>query len=373
MQHQQTTRPRGPLTTPKAFRRPTGAHAILVSLLLTDLAGMLFWLFVGALIEPLVWWLVQEFVFLLHVSLLLDVEIVLTLACGAIGTLRQYILNKKDDDAWGCAGSLIIVLITTFLLLFFLKPSWLTIPTPAIPASQPPLFPWPLQFSTVGAAITTGLVVLAHFVVIRRARREVADQLLSLSRAYPHGPLWLLLEQAYQLYRRGLARFDQPPVKRLKTPPTFFYYPKASEPDRPANPERDLYLIGNELIICQAHLGPQPEQAEIWLPLVARLLHDYNSPVTLVERLFHLAHLVESSLWGKVVWLPTIVACSGKRHWQAMDEIGYWTGIASPGNVVRAGDSADCSATSSATSTRRASQIPRFPPWPNASITWTAC
>jgi hypothetical protein len=319
MQYQQARRIPVPLTTSKAFHRPTGAHAIIVSLVLADLAGMLFWLAVGVLIEPLVWWLMQEFVFLLHASLLLDVWIVLTLACCASGILRQDILNKKEEEVWGCAGSLIILLITTFLLLFFLKPSWLTIPAPAIPVTQPPSFPWPLRFSMVGAAITTGLFVLAHFIIIRRAHQEAADQLLSLSRAHPHGPLWSLLEQAYRLYQRGLARFDKPPVKRLKTPPTFFYYPKASEPDRHANPEQDLYWVNRELIICQAHLGPQPEQAEIWLPFVARLLHDYNSPVTLVERFFRLAHLTKSSHWGTFLWLPTAVACSCERRWQAME------------------------------------------------------
>lgn len=286
---------RGPLSIPKAFRRPTGAQAILVSLLLGDLAGILFWLFVGAIIGPMVWWLVQEFVFLLHHSLLLDIWIVLMLACFAIGTLRQYVLKEQEENGWGCAGSLIILLITTFLLLFFLKPAWLTIPTPAIPASRPPLFPWPLQFSTVGAAITTGLSILAHLAIIRRTHHEAAEHSLSLSRAHPHGSLWSLLEQAYPLYRQGLARFNQPPMKPLKTPPTFFYYAKVSEPDPHANPERDLYWIGNELIICQTHLGPKPEQAAIWLPLIARLLHDYNSPFMLVERLFRLAHLSESS------------------------------------------------------------------------------
>ena len=42
---QQTTRQMpGPLATPKAFRRPIGAHVILVSLLLSDLCSVLFWL-----------------------------------------------------------------------------------------------------------------------------------------------------------------------------------------------------------------------------------------------------------------------------------------------------------------------------------------
>ena len=295
MQLQQIARTRGPLTTPKAFRRPTGTHAIIVSLLLADLAGMLFWLFVGALIGPLGWWLVQEFVFLLHHSLLLDIWIVLMLACFASGTLWQYVLKKQEENGWGCAGSLIILLITVFLLLFFLKPTWLTIPAPVIPVTQPPSFPWPLRFSIVGAAITIGLSILAHLAIIRRTHHEAAEHSLSLSRAHPHGSLWSLLEQAYPLYRQGLARFNQPPMKPLKTPPTFFYYAKVSEPDPHANPERDLYWIGNELIICQTHLGPKPEQAAIWLPLIARLLHDYNSPFMLVERLFRLAHLSESS------------------------------------------------------------------------------
>ena len=39
---QQTHQTPGLLTTPKAFRRPIGAHVILVSLLLSDLCGVLF-------------------------------------------------------------------------------------------------------------------------------------------------------------------------------------------------------------------------------------------------------------------------------------------------------------------------------------------
>lgn len=319
MHHKQTFRIEGPLTTPKAFRRPTGAHAILISLLLADLVGMLFWLFVGAIIGPLGWWLAQVFVFLLHASLLLDVWIVLLVACCAVGVLRRYLLNKQRDDAWGCAGSLIILLITAFLLLFLLKPAWLTIPAPAVPATQLPLFPWPLRFSIVGTMIATGLSILAHLIIVRRAHRETADQLLSLSRAYPHGSLWSLLEQAYQLYCRELARFDQPPITHLKTPPTFFYFAQTSESTPRANPEHSLHWIDSELIICQEYLSPKPEQTTIWLPLVARLLYDYNSPTMMIERLFCLAHVAESSLWGKIFWSATVVASSCERRWQAME------------------------------------------------------
>ncbi len=116
-------------------------------------------------------------------------------------------------------------------------------------------------------------------------------------------------------------------MKRLKTPPMFYFYPRMPLPsesegevDALAHPERDIYLVGRELVICQAHFGPKPEQAEILLPLVARLLHDYNSPVARVEQFLHLAELAKSSVF--CFWLlpvPVIVAQSCERRWQALE------------------------------------------------------
>ncbi|MEO8972731.1 MAG: hypothetical protein ABI406_14160, partial [Ktedonobacteraceae bacterium] len=64
---------------------------------------------------------------------------------------------------------------------------------------------------------------------------------------------------------------------------------------------------------------PEKAQAALWLPLVARLLHDVNSPVALVEQLFRLAHLAEASCWGVWIWLPILVALSCERRWHAME------------------------------------------------------
>jgi hypothetical protein len=323
MQRQQTARTRGPLTTPQAFRRPTGAHAILVALLLADLCGVLLWLGVGAFLTPLLWWLLQYLAPLLHLSLLLDVGSVLILACVAFGLLRQRVQYKRTDEAWGWVSVLIIGIVTALLLVSLFGFSWLTIPAsfPVIPPQ--PIHGWPLQLSILGGGSAAGLSVLAHLVLFRLDRRGTADRLLSLSRAHPEGHLCSLLEQAYGFYRRGLARFAQPPLRQLKTPVTFFHFPppqaRSDTHKAAANLERDLYWVGGELVICQAYLSPQKEQAEILWPLVARLLHDANSPVALVERLFHIAHLAEASLWSVCVWLPLLVACSCERHWQAME------------------------------------------------------
>ena len=317
---QQTHQTPGPLATPKAFRRPIGAHAILVWLLLADLCGLLFWLFAGALLTPLIWWIVQGILPTLHVSLLLDVGIVLILACVAFGLLRRRVQKKSADEAWGCAGPLIILLSVALLLIALLRPSWMAIPSPVPAISPQPIHGWPLQLSIIGGDVAAGLAVLAHLFLFRRDRRKTADKLLSLSRAHPGGTLCRLLEQAYGFYRRGLARFAHPPLRRLKTPPAFFFYPRTlAEADARAHPEREFYWEGGELVICQAYLSPEREQAEILLPLVAWLLHDYHSPVALVERLFRLAHLAEDSLWGAFVWFPTAVALSCERRWQAME------------------------------------------------------
>jgi hypothetical protein len=137
------------------------------------------------------------------------------------------------------------------------------------------------------------------------------------------------------MYRRSLSRFEHPPVSHLRTPPTFCYYPPAPELDKHANPEQDLYWRSGELVINQAYLSPRPEQTDILLPLLARLLHDYNSPDRLVERLLHLAHVADSSMlctW--LLLLPLMVASACERRWQALerdrvldrDRFAHWCG-----------------------------------------------
>lgn len=336
--HQSTHQPPpqvlGSLTMPKAFRRPMGAHSMLVSLLLADLFGVLIWLFIPALLAPLLWWILQDLVLLLHASLLLDVGIVFILACVAFGILRQHVQKKSADDAWGCAGPTIILLITALLLSSLFKTCWMAIPAP-VPAIAPEsLHGWPLQLSLLGGQIAVGLSVLAHIALWRRSQREAEEKLLSFSRAHQDGTLWQLLEQAYRLYRRSLSRFDPSPVSPLKTPPTFFFYPPKPEADEHVNLERNLYWIAGELVINQAYIGPKPEQTEILLPLLARLLHDYNGPDHLIEQLLCLAQLGKASVWGLFLWLPILVALSCERHWQALerdrvldrDRFAWWCG-----------------------------------------------
>src|SRR2546425_729163 len=128
---QQTTRQMpGPLATPKAFRRPIGAHAILVWLVLADVCGIALWLALGALALPTVWLVLQDALPILHFSLLLDIVLVLMLAAVAFGLFRQRVLKKSADDAWGCAGPLLILLPVALLLLALIKPAWFTIPSP---------------------------------------------------------------------------------------------------------------------------------------------------------------------------------------------------------------------------------------------------
>ena len=317
---QQTTRQMpGPLATPKAFRRRIGAHAILVWLLLADLCGIALWLALGALFLPAVWFVLQHILPLLHFSLLLDIGLVLMLAVIAFGIFRQRVLYKSEDEAWGCAGPLLILLFVALALIALLKNAWFTIPSP-IPDIAPPLNGWPVQLSIIGGDLAAGLALIAHLVLFSRDRHKSEEKLLPYSRAHPGGDFCRMMERVYAYYERGLNRFAQRPLRRLKTPLTFFYYPRSlPEADAHAYPEREFFWEGGELIICQAYLSPEAEQAEILLPLVARLLHDYNGPVALVERLFRLAHLANESKWGALVWLPADVARSCEQRWQAME------------------------------------------------------
>jgi hypothetical protein len=318
---QQTTRQTpGPLTMPKAFRRPIGAHAILAWLVLADLCGIAFWLLAGALFTQFIWLSIQHVLPILHFSLLLDSGGVLILATVAFGLLRRRIQKKSADESWGCAGSLAILLFVALLLLALIKPAWIAISSP-VPAIAPPIRGWPVQVSIIGGIAAACLALLAHLVLLSRDRRMTEETLLPYSRAHPGGPLCRIIEQAYAYYERGLTRFAQPPLRRLKTPITFYFYSRTlPEADAYAHPENEFYWKGGELVICQAYLSPKTEQAEILLPLVARLLYDYNSPVALVEQLFRLAHLAgKAAFWGKFVFLPASVARSCERRWQAME------------------------------------------------------
>lgn len=312
--------PMGPLSTPRAFRRSIGAHGILLSLLLADLGGVLFWPCVGGLVVVFLSWLVQVLVPVLHARLLLGVNLVLVLACVAFGLFWQFIGHKRAKEAWRGPGPLIILLITALLLVALLQPAWMTIPSP-IPAMAPQwLLDWPLRLALIGGAAWAALALFAHIILWRRARRETEENLLPYSRAHPGSSLWKLLEQAYGFYRKGLARFAHPPLRHLKTPPMFYFYPRVPQAtaDAQDQPERELSWIGGELVICQEHLGPAKEQVEILLPLVARLLYDYNSPALLVERLLHLAHLAQASRFRRLLWLPIRQAMACERRWQAL-------------------------------------------------------
>jgi hypothetical protein len=322
--------PAGPLTTPQALRRETGAHDILVELLLADLAGVLLALVLGALfgalLEPPARWLVQASRVVLHISLPLDIAALVIVCCLANAILRVWVLDKDAEVAWGCTIVLLLLVAVSAPILFFAKRAWIVIPSPVFPPAALAPLSWSPPPSTLGMGVAAGLYVLAHVALWRRERRETAEKLRTFSRANEDGRLCALLEKVYGYYRQGLARFAPPPVEHLKTPRMFYFYPRRSpeegedERDAPAHPEREIYLAGRELVICQSHIGPQPEQVVVLMPLVARLLHDYNSPVALVEQLLHMAELARASAWYYLLLpIPLILARSCERRWQAVE------------------------------------------------------
>src|SRR5260370_32697660 len=92
MQTQQSPAPQGdtehgPLNTPRMFRRATGAHAIMLSLVSADIAGFLLTLLLGAILFPIGWWLLRAGLLLLHNSLLLATAVGLILLAFCIGRL----------------------------------------------------------------------------------------------------------------------------------------------------------------------------------------------------------------------------------------------------------------------------------------------
>ena len=68
-------------------------------------------------------------------------------------------------------------------------------------------------------------------------------------------------------------------------------------------------------------ISAQKEQVAILMPLVARRLHDYNSPVALVEQLLRMAELGRASRWYYLLLpIPLMVARSCERRWQAVEQ-----------------------------------------------------
>lgn len=328
MQHQAT--PAGPLTTPKALRRATGAHDILVELLLADLAGLLLALVLGALfgalLVPLIGGVFQFYGGVLHASLPLNIATLVFACCLANGILRKWVLHKDASASWGCAAALVLVAVVASVILYFAKRSWIAIPSPVfLSVAQTPLS-WSPPPSAPGLLVAAGLYLLAHVALWQAERNETAEKLRTFSRAHENGRLWRLLEQIYDRYRAGLARFDTPPVARLKTPRVFYHFPRRppgegeDELDVLAHPEREIYLVGRELVICRMHLSNQKEQLMVLMPLVARLLHDFNSPVARVEQLLRMAKLGRASRWFYLLLpIPLIVARSCARRWQAIE------------------------------------------------------
>jgi len=320
----------GPLTTPKALRRSTGTHDILVELGLSDLAGLLLALglgaLFGALLVPPISWVIQFYGAVLHASLPLDIVTLVIACCLAIGMLRRWVLHKEADAAWGCATALFLVAVIASPILYFVQRSWIAIPSPVFPPVILSPLSWSPPPSAPGLLVAGGLYLFAHLKLCQRERHETAEKLRTFSRAHEGGRLWRLLEQVYDRYREGLTRFDPPPVARLKTPRIFYHFPRRPPGegedalDVLAHPEREIYLVGRELVICRMHLSNQKEQLVVLMPLVARLLHDFNSPMARVEQLLRMAELARTSRWYYLLLpIQLIVARSCARRWQAVE------------------------------------------------------
>ena len=164
--------PAGPLATPKALRRSTGAHNILVELGLSDLAGLLLALALGALfgalLVPPIGWFFQFYGGVLHASLPLDITTLVIALVLANGILRKWVLHKDASASWGCAAALALVAGVASVILYFAKRSWIAIPSPIFP----PVAQTPLSWSPPPSAL--GLLVAA-FLLVNEMPEHVTD------------------------------------------------------------------------------------------------------------------------------------------------------------------------------------------------------
>lgn len=311
-----------PTAIPKVFRRMTGAHEIIASLVLADLIGFLIWLLIGAIAGPPLWYLLRAFLRLFHDHLLLDLWLIMIVVCSSIGRYRRRSLHMTPDEAWG--GLILLMVITGAILagIWLLIPSWMTMEADVIPAIAVEPLSWKLVLLPQGAEVLATLSLLIHLYVVRRARTDPAARHRTLSCAHPGGQIYNLIEQAYALYRAGLARFSPPPIRRLKTPATIYYYERTTEPDsnEPANPEHEIYWQDGRLVVNRTYIGYKDEQADILLPQLARRLYDCNAPDRIVEQLFRLADVALHSWIAQwLLALPLYVAQKCEQRWEELE------------------------------------------------------
>ena len=304
-----TTRPASPLTVPHAFRRTTGAHAIIASILIADLLGVLLWVLIGAFSGPPIWWLLRAFLHLVHASLGFDLVLILVLGCVA---------SRFFLESWAIPGTLMVLIVVIACVLWLLQPGWMAIPSP-IPAFVPREAPsWRLVFVPQGAILAVVLSVVAHAVVLQRAQAEKLARPLTLSRAHPGDPMWRLVERAYALFGENLTRFHPSLLSILKTPDTFCYYLKHLPPNATdlRDPEQEMYWQDGTLVLSQEYIGPNDEQANILLPILACLLAHNTWANHLIRFLFRLAHTArQQRLTAWLLAVPLYIEARGKELW----------------------------------------------------------
>lgn len=318
--------------TPHLFRRPTGAHAILVKVLGADLAEMLLLLLLGGFAGPPLTWLARALFFWLHTSLIGDIALVMVLALCAYGLLTKLLGRAKNADSWGCLAMSIPAIAAVFALLWLIKPDWIAIHASAIPVGAREAFPWPLTFVASDAWTALALFLLAHLLVWRGYQQAKTTRNHTFSRAHQDGDVWGTIEAAYAICQRELARYDPPPFI-LKTPPTFLYYIPDADKE---NEERLLYWSQNDLILPINLISTDQAKAEILLPYLGRLLSDYQSPeIPQVEVLFDCLRLARKHAYTRFfLGLTVLLARSCEDQWHASepervldrDRFAFWLG-----------------------------------------------
>lgn len=332
-------REQGALQVPKDFQRITGAHEILASLALAEALNLLMMVLLGTWVTPIAWWGLKFVGRWFHGSILFDIGFLLFVVCLARGLTRQHQLrkifdkNKTAADAWDSPGVFMLLTVFLIIVLRLLPWGWMDIPVPLIPTYPLEPIPWPpIHPFLPGAWITVVLLLLVHLRIFHLTRKDKKG--LAYSRAHPGGNRTRLIDQAYGFYERGLARFAPPPV-HLNVPATFLYFEANELPERL---ERAIFWVDAEsLVISGALLGPDEEQAEMLLPLLARQLYDKNSLTLTVERVLKWIYLAEKRWYTQLLLCFTLlIAYFAQERWKKLerdrvedrDRFAYWCGQA---------------------------------------------
>ncbi len=314
-------------------RKATGSAALVVALIVADVAGLLLTYFFGAIAVPIIG---TSLAFLwTHFTAHLRYDLWLFLFLVGLAVLLVIVLfafgaeKRKDQEAlFGCAaGSTLLLLIVCALLEWF----WhINVTLGFIAAGPPTVFISPRAFIASPNKLL-GLLWLGYYILVHvltpllrvsgeptrsewkneeaedgTTKRVIWKETIPVSRVIPGGPRDTYIKRCYELLRQALSSWDPPLLPSLQFPPIAYY-----------EGEGELFFQGKRLLVPEKLLDPA--QTEVLLPALARKLAYYNGPDWKLGKLMdcYPNSVGLLALTGNFIWLPVIITSTWWKQWKA--------------------------------------------------------